>query len=216
MTLFGYELEEWADTDRWLSTVHPEDRERVRSVDADVAETGGFDMEYRIFHRDGGVRWVRPRARPFATHSDGRLEIQGLAMDVTEARRIDRTGGGPPALPLARRGDPGHDLPRVRESRRAPGVAVRLHEPAGRGDPRVHTRGDHGRPAVLREHAPPRRRRPGHGREHARAGDRRTVRRGSGSGRRTGGTGGSTTEPSSCGTTTAAWSSGTASPPTSP
>ena len=91
MTLFGYELEEWADTDRWLSTVHPEDRERVRSVDADVAETGGFDMEYRIFHQDGGVRWVRDRAHVLARDALGRpTEIQGLMMDVTEARRIDR------------------------------------------------------------------------------------------------------------------------------
>ena len=89
--LFGFELEDWADTDRWLATVHPEDRERVRSVDADVAETGGFDMEYRLLLRDGGVRWVRDRAHVLSMDALGRpTEIQGLLMDVTEARRIDR------------------------------------------------------------------------------------------------------------------------------
>jgi PAS domain S-box-containing protein len=90
-SLFGYQSEDWGDTDRWLATVHPEDRERVRDIDADVAETGGFDMEYRIFHRDGGVRWVRDRAHVLSRDALGRpTEIQGLLMDVTEARRIDR------------------------------------------------------------------------------------------------------------------------------
>ena len=90
-SLFGYEVEDWADTDRWLATVHPEDRERVQRVDADVADTGGFDMEYRIFHRDGGVRWVRDRAHVLTRDELGRpIEIQGLLMDMTEARRIDR------------------------------------------------------------------------------------------------------------------------------
>jgi PAS domain S-box-containing protein len=89
--LFGYEPADWADTERWLDTVHPEDRDRVRAIDDDVAETGGFDMEYRIFHRDGGVRWVRDRAHVLSTDALGRpTEIQGLIMDVTEARRIDR------------------------------------------------------------------------------------------------------------------------------
>ncbi|HEX5902175.1 MAG TPA: PAS domain-containing protein [Actinomycetota bacterium] len=89
--IFGYELEDWADTDRWLATVHPEDRERVQRVDADVADTGGFDMEYRIFHGDGGVRWVRDRAHVLTRDELGRpTEIQGLLMDVTDARRIDR------------------------------------------------------------------------------------------------------------------------------
>ncbi|HJU57112.1 MAG TPA: PAS domain-containing protein [Actinomycetota bacterium] len=89
--LFGYDIQDWGDTEQWLKTVHPEDRERMRRVDADVAETGGFDTEYRIFHRDGRVRWVRDRAHVLASDALGRpTEIQGLLMDVTEARWIDR------------------------------------------------------------------------------------------------------------------------------
>ena len=91
LTLFGYELQDWADTERWLKTVHPEDRDRVRRIDDEVAETGGFDMEYRIFHRDGAVRWVRDSAHVLSRDALGQpLEIQGLLMDVTDARRIDR------------------------------------------------------------------------------------------------------------------------------
>lgn len=90
-TLFGYEHEDWATTQDWLTTVHPEDRERVREIDENVAETDGFEMEYRIFHRDGTIRWVRDRAHVLGRDALGRPnEIQGLVVDVTEARQIDQ------------------------------------------------------------------------------------------------------------------------------
>ena len=90
-SLFGYEPADWEDTERWLATVHPEDRERVRAVDENVADEGGFEMEYRIFHRDGSVRWVRDQAHVLARDALGRpTEIQGLVVDVTDARTIDR------------------------------------------------------------------------------------------------------------------------------
>ena len=89
--IFGYGPKDWATTETWLTTVHPEDRERVRTIDEGVAETNGFEMEYRIFHRDGSVRWVRDKAHVLARDSLGRpIEIQGLVVDVTDARRIDR------------------------------------------------------------------------------------------------------------------------------
>ncbi|HET9249968.1 MAG TPA: PAS domain-containing protein, partial [Actinomycetota bacterium] len=90
-SLFGYELTDWEDTGRWLATVHPDDRERVRATDATVAERGSFEMEYRIVLRDGSHRWVRDRAHVLARDALGRAtEIQGLIIDVTEARTIDR------------------------------------------------------------------------------------------------------------------------------
>jgi PAS domain S-box-containing protein len=89
--IFGYGPEDWATTENWLTTVHPEDRERVRTVDESVSDEGWFEMEYRIFHRDGSVRWVRDQAHVLALDALGRpTEIQGLVVDVTDARRIDR------------------------------------------------------------------------------------------------------------------------------
>ena len=89
--LFGYELEDWADTERWLATVHPEDRERVRAAEERVAEEGAAEREYRILHRDGSVRWVFDRSHVLSRDPLGRpTEIQGLMMDMTEARRIDQ------------------------------------------------------------------------------------------------------------------------------
>ena len=89
--IFGYGPEDWATTENWLTTVHPEDRERVRAIDESVAETNGFEIEYRVLHRDGTVRWVRDQAHVLARDALGRpTEIQGLVVDMTDARRIDR------------------------------------------------------------------------------------------------------------------------------
>ena len=90
-SIFGYELADWGDTERWLATVHPEDRERVRGVDAAIAETGGYEIEYRIFHRDGEHPVGADRSHVLSRDALGRpTEIQGLVVDVTDARRIDR------------------------------------------------------------------------------------------------------------------------------
>ena len=71
--------------------MHPEDREHVRAVVAAIAETSGFDIEYRVFHRDGSVRWVRTQAHVLSRDALGRAnKIQGLVVDVTDARAIDR------------------------------------------------------------------------------------------------------------------------------
>jgi PAS domain S-box-containing protein len=90
-TLFGFEPAEWVDTEHWLETVHPDDRERVRAADERVGETNGFELEYRIVHRDGSVRWVRDQAHVLGRDGLGRPnQIQGLVVDMTEARLIDR------------------------------------------------------------------------------------------------------------------------------
>ncbi|MGA9162792.1 MAG: PAS domain-containing protein [Actinomycetota bacterium] len=90
-SIFGYGFADWEDTERWLATVHPEDRERVRAIDAAIDDSGGFEMEYRVFHRDGSVRWVRDQAHVLSRDALGRpSEVQGLMVDITEDRRIDR------------------------------------------------------------------------------------------------------------------------------
>ena len=89
--IFGYGPEDWATTEHWLSTIHPEDRDRVQAIDESVAEADGFEMEYRIIHRDGTVRWVRDQAHVLGRDALGRAnQIQGLVVDMTDARTIDR------------------------------------------------------------------------------------------------------------------------------
>ena len=91
--ILGYEPADWANTERWLATVHPDDLERVRAIDADIADSSTleYELEYRMFHQDGSTRWVRDQGHVLARDALGRPTVlQGLVLDVTDARRIDR------------------------------------------------------------------------------------------------------------------------------
>lgn len=84
-TVLGYAPGDWSTVDRWLSTVHPADRERVAEAAAAIAANGKpYAMEYRMLHRDGSVRWVRDQGTALSWDEDGRpREVQGLVIDVT-------------------------------------------------------------------------------------------------------------------------------------
>jgi PAS domain S-box-containing protein len=91
--ILGYQPADWADTERWLATVHPDDLERVRAIDGGIADssTSEYELEYRMFHQDGSTRWVRDQGHVLARDALGRPTVlQGLVLDVTDARRIDR------------------------------------------------------------------------------------------------------------------------------
>jgi PAS domain S-box-containing protein len=92
-SILGYDPADWADTERWLATVHPDDRERVRELDAAIADSTGaeYELEYRMFHLDGSTRWVRDQGHVLERDALGRATVlQGLVVDMTEARMIDR------------------------------------------------------------------------------------------------------------------------------
>ena len=90
--LFGYEPAEWADTNTWLATVHPDDRESVIEASWHIYEDGEpYEMEYRLITKDGRERWVHDQARLLSRDALGRpKEIQGLVIDVTVAQHNER------------------------------------------------------------------------------------------------------------------------------
>jgi diguanylate cyclase (GGDEF)-like protein/PAS domain S-box-containing protein len=73
--------------DKWLSAVHPEDRERMRRYIAEVMAAGSLSTEYRIVRPDGELRWLYDRARVVANERGCRLRIDGIASDITEHKR---------------------------------------------------------------------------------------------------------------------------------
>ncbi len=68
------------------SAAHPGDRATAelawrRSVEAD----GPMQLEFRVWHGDGGMRWVRIDARPVYDHLDRPVGYAGTALDHTDA-----------------------------------------------------------------------------------------------------------------------------------
>jgi PAS domain S-box-containing protein len=109
------------------SVIHPEDGERVdRTIGAAVEQVNPWELEYRILHRDGGVRWVYERG--MATNDPERNEpsLNGFIMDVTQQKR-DRVEIEQSHRELRRLAT---HLQAVREQERA-AVAWELHDEIG-------------------------------------------------------------------------------------
>jgi PAS domain S-box-containing protein len=94
-TLLGFTPDEWVDDPlAWARQLHPDDRERVRAVYERVERTGEpFSAEYRLFARDGSVRWFRDEATVVRDREGGPAHWQGVMFDITDRRAGDPEEG---------------------------------------------------------------------------------------------------------------------------
>jgi diguanylate cyclase (GGDEF)-like protein/PAS domain S-box-containing protein len=86
--ILGYTVEEWAaDSELFVRTLHPEDRDRVLAEHARTTRTHEpLSIEYRLIARDGRTVWVRDEG--VVVHDEGGtpLYLQGYLLDVTMER----------------------------------------------------------------------------------------------------------------------------------
>ncbi|HET6791927.1 MAG TPA: EAL domain-containing protein [Actinomycetota bacterium] len=89
--LLGYAPEEWiGDPDLWLRIVHPDDRPRAIAENQRHNETGeSFSLDYRVYHKDGRVVWIRDEARIVRDERGIPTFSLGVMFDVTEMKRGD-------------------------------------------------------------------------------------------------------------------------------
>ncbi|MGP1383180.1 MAG: EAL domain-containing protein [Thainema sp.] len=75
------------DPSGFLDTIHPDDRQRV---DQALGQPGvPFEIEYRVVHPDGSIRWIRDRGFP-VFDADGKVTRRaGLARDITERKQTE-------------------------------------------------------------------------------------------------------------------------------
>lgn len=68
----------------------PEDMEEVERVVAEgVADRRSYEIEYRIRHADGDVRWVYERGRAIYDGDGNALWLDGVIMDITDRKRAE-------------------------------------------------------------------------------------------------------------------------------
>ncbi|MHB8898417.1 MAG: PP2C family protein-serine/threonine phosphatase [Thermoguttaceae bacterium] len=86
----GYSQEDYRrDPALWITMVHPEDREQVsRQVAAAELARQTTQIEHRVIHRDGTIRWVRNTIIPGLNGNE--LEYcDGLIEDVTDRKSVE-------------------------------------------------------------------------------------------------------------------------------
>ncbi|HEV3259061.1 MAG TPA: PAS domain S-box protein, partial [Gemmataceae bacterium] len=72
---------------RWLSVLHPDDRERTRRFWLDsVAGRGPYDVEYRVRRSDGVYRWFKTRGTPIRDDAGEIFKWFGSCTDITDLR----------------------------------------------------------------------------------------------------------------------------------
>lgn len=87
--LTGYDAQDLLLNKRlsYLSIMHPEDRDRVREeVVGGLTLRKRFDCEYRIFHANGGIRWVWERGTGVFDLQGRLAAVEGIIQDVTERK----------------------------------------------------------------------------------------------------------------------------------
>lgn len=73
----------------WLETVHPDDRDAVRTAWNNAQGTGVFEVDYRVRGANGQrFRWFHTRATPVLDHYGTIIEWLGTSTDVDEMRKL--------------------------------------------------------------------------------------------------------------------------------
>jgi two-component sensor histidine kinase len=74
-----------------IATIHPEDRPRIlAAIEAAIRDGADYDVEYRVVHPNGELRWLHARGRAAQTADDGGVRrLAGVSLDITERKRSD-------------------------------------------------------------------------------------------------------------------------------
>jgi PAS domain S-box-containing protein len=91
-TLTGYPASDFFDrrVRSYASITHPDDAEMIaRTVAQAVEQRRPFELDYRILHRDGDVRWVREYAQ-VVFDADGRpVYLDGIIFDIADRKAFE-------------------------------------------------------------------------------------------------------------------------------
>ncbi|MCG6908094.1 MAG: sigma 54-interacting transcriptional regulator [Desulfobacteraceae bacterium] len=88
--IFHFAPEEDLGFDRFLESVHPDDRQSAKETLARCLRTRDLTrLEYRIVLPDGGVRWIVSRGRSYPATSLQPERVMGVAIDVTQRKEME-------------------------------------------------------------------------------------------------------------------------------
>ena len=87
--LLGYSVSEWrTDSDLFIRTLHPEDRDRVIAAHEKTHRTHApLSIEYRLMSKAGNVVWVRDEGAVVLGDEEEPLYLLGYLLDITAERQ---------------------------------------------------------------------------------------------------------------------------------
>jgi diguanylate cyclase (GGDEF)-like protein/PAS domain S-box-containing protein len=92
-TMLGYTPDEIGHSaQQWSDFVHPEDREKAWASIWEVIDGRSckHELEYRMLHKDGSVRWILDQANVMERDADGKpIRMCGTHTDITERKILE-------------------------------------------------------------------------------------------------------------------------------
>jgi two-component system, chemotaxis family, CheB/CheR fusion protein len=86
--LFGLDGHFFKTYDEWEKALYPEDVAHIReSVRQSISNRHPLDAEFRITHRNGGVRWLLSKANAYYDDRGQPEIMMGVNIDITERKR---------------------------------------------------------------------------------------------------------------------------------
>jgi PAS domain S-box-containing protein len=88
--IFHFAPDEVLSFDRFLDTVHPDDRQSAKeTLSLCLRRRDLTRLEYRIVLPDGGVRWIVSRGRSYPATSLQPERVMGVSIDVTQRKEME-------------------------------------------------------------------------------------------------------------------------------
>ncbi len=79
----------YQDPNSWLSSLHPDDQDRIIQIYTAKAHTGYFSEEYRIIRPDGLMRWVWARCFPVKNARGEIYRIAAIVEDISDRKNSE-------------------------------------------------------------------------------------------------------------------------------
>jgi PAS domain S-box-containing protein len=90
LEMFGLPAGSEMTYERFLSALHPEDREPVdQAVQMSLSQNQDYSIEMRAVWPDGSIHWVLSRGRAYFNAAGKPVRMSGAAMDVTRLKQTE-------------------------------------------------------------------------------------------------------------------------------
>ena len=90
--LSGFKAEDFLGNDckTYESIIYPDDILLLRqTINKSIEEKENFNVEYRIIHKDGSVKWVYEKGLAIYDKEGALLYLDGVIIDITEKRKLE-------------------------------------------------------------------------------------------------------------------------------
>ncbi len=75
---------------RFWDMIHAKDRQKVLDTYTEIAQSKrDYLIEYRLYHRDGSMRWMQERGQVISDFNGVSKWVDGILLDISEQKRVE-------------------------------------------------------------------------------------------------------------------------------